>query len=165
VFDEKVGKGIVMQLGEGVVAGAEVPKSTSIPLVVSDGPKPRTVPENLAGKTLADATAALEAIGLHASTSQESSDTVDAGTVIRVPSQGTSVARGSTVALVVSSGPPTVAIPSVQGMSLADAASALQAAGLTVSGTQGSPLAKVKGTNPAAGTVVRRGTAVVIITG
>ena len=85
--------------------------------------------------------------------------------MIESPSGGDTVARGTAVPITVSNGPPVVTIPSVKGMSVADAAAALQAAGLTVSGTQGSPLGKVQGTNPAAGTVVRRGTAVVIITG
>ena len=91
--------------------------------------------------------------------------TVEAGRVIDSPSAGDSVARGTAVPITVSNGPPMVAVPPVTGLSLADAAAKLQAAGLTVSGTQGSPLGRVQGTNPASGTVVRRGTAVVIITG
>ncbi len=104
-------------------------------------------------------------MGLGVAVTPASSDTVEAGRVIASPSGGDTVARGTAVPITVSSGPPTVAIPSVKGMSVTDAASALQNAGLTVSGTQGSPLGKVQGTNPAAGTVVRKGTAVVIITG
>jgi serine/threonine-protein kinase len=164
-FDEKVDKGTVMALGEGVTAGAEVPKTTAIPLVVSDGPKPRTVPGDLVGKTQAEATAELAAIGLKVAVTPASSETVEAGRVIESPSGGDTVARGTAVPITVSNGPPVVTIPSVKDLSLAEAAAALQSAGLTVSGTQGSPLGKVKGTNPAAGTVVRRGTAVVIITG
>jgi len=164
-FDEKVDKGIVMALGDGVTAGVQVPKGTAVPLVISDGPKPRVVPSDLVGKTQADATAELKAMGLGVAVTPASSDTVDAGKVIDSPSAGDTVARGTSVPLTVSSGPPTVAIPSVKGMSVPDAAAALQSAGLTVSGTQGSPLGKVQGTNPAAGTVVRRGTSVIIITG
>ena len=164
-FDEKVDKGIVMALGDGVTAGVQVPKGTAVPLVISDGPKPRVVPNDLVGKTQADATAELKAMGLGVAVTPASSDTVDAGKVIDSPSAGDTVARGTSVPLTVSSGPPTVAIPSVKGMSVPDAAAALQSAGLTVSGTQGSPLGKVQGTNPAAGTVVRRGTSVIIITG
>jgi beta-lactam-binding protein with PASTA domain len=154
-----------MALGEGVTAGAEVPKTTAIPLVVSDGPKPRTVPGDLVGKTQGEATAELAAIGLKVAVTEDSSETVPAGTVLKSPSAGESVPRGAAVPIVVSSGPPMVTVPSVAKMSLADAAAKLQADGLTVSGTQGSPLNKVQGTNPAAGTVVRRGTPVVIITG
>jgi serine/threonine-protein kinase len=164
-YDEQVDKGVVMELGEGVVAGAEVPKSTAVPLIVSDGPKPRTVPGDLVGKTLGEATEELAAIGLKVAVTEKPHDTVLAGVVFDSPSAGDSVARGTAVPLVVSSGPPMVTVPSVARLSLADAAAQLQAAGLTVSGTQGSPLNKVQGTNPAAGTVVRRGTAVVIITG
>lgn len=164
-FDEKVDKGTVMALGDGVTAGAEVPKATAIPLVVSDGPRPRVVPNDLVGRTQAEATAELKAAGLGVAVTPQSSETVEAGRVIESPSGGDTVARGTAVPITVSNGPPVVTIPSVKGMSLADAAAALQSAGLTVSGTQGSPLGKVQGTNPAAGTVVRRGTAVVIVTG
>jgi len=165
VFDEQVGPGIVMSVDGGFVGGAQVPKTTAIPLTVSDGPKPRTVPKDLVGKTQAEATAELQDIGLKVAVTQQSSDTVEAGRVIDSPSAGDSVARGTAVPITVSNGPPMVAVPPVTGLSLADAAAKLQAAGLTVSGTQGSPLGRVQGTNPASGTVVRRGTAVVIITG
>ncbi|MGZ4709846.1 MAG: protein kinase domain-containing protein, partial [Acidimicrobiales bacterium] len=164
-WDEQIDKGVVMALGDGVTAGAQVPKSTAIALTVSDGPKPRTVPKDLVGKTQADATAELQAIGLRVAVTQAADDTAPVGQVTASPSAGDSVPRGTAVPITVSSGPPMVTIPSVKGMSLADAAAALQSAGLTVSGTQGSPLGKVQGTNPAAGTVVRRGTTVVIITG
>jgi beta-lactam-binding protein with PASTA domain len=59
----------------------------------------------------------------------------------------------------------TVEVPDVAGRTPADAATELQRAGLQVSGTQGSPANPVRGTNPAVGTTVRRGTAVTIITG
>ena len=73
------------------------------------------------------------------------------------------MARDSTVTLVVAV-PVTVEIPPVAGRTAADAATELQRAGLQVSGTQGSPANPVTGTNPKAGTVVERGTAVAIVT-
>ena len=89
-----------------------------------------------------------------------------AGQVMDVsPAQGSQVARDSTVTLIVSSGPPMVTVPDVSKRSVSDAANALQAAGLTVSGTQGNPLGTVKGTNPAAGASVHKGTPVLIIVG
>ncbi len=79
------------------------------------------------------------------------------------PREGTQVAKGSTVTLVVAV-PITVKVPDVRGRTAADAAQVLQSAGLQVSGTQGSPANPVTGTNPASGTVVKRGTVVAIIT-
>jgi serine/threonine-protein kinase len=65
----------------------------------------------------------------------------------------------------VSKGPKVVPIPNVRGLSASEAARQLQAAGFVVTSTQGSPANAVTGTNPAAGTEVRPGTSVVIITG
>jgi eukaryotic-like serine/threonine-protein kinase len=111
-------------------------------------------------------TGALRALGLEVDRSSESSETVEAGLVLRVqPAGGNEVPRGSTVAIVVSSGPPLVTVPDVRGQSSAAAAQQLQGSGLTVSGTQGSPANNVTGTNPAAGQRVRPGTSVTIITG
>ena len=57
--------------------------------------------------------------------------------------------KGSTVDLIVSSGPPTVVIPrDIVGKSVTEAAAELQAVGLTVSGIHGSPLGKVEGHRP-----------------
>lgn len=63
-----------------------------------------------------------------------------------------------------SKGPPTVTVPAVKGLSVVDAGTALEAAGLVVEGIEGSPTKKVKGTDPEAGQVVRKGTKVTIIT-
>ncbi len=52
--------------------------------------------------------------------------------------------------------PITLQVPPVKGRTAADAAAVLQAAGLKVSGTQGSPANPVTGTNPAEGTTVKR---------
>ena len=81
------------------------------------------------------------------------------------PAAGEQVPRGSTVSVGVSKGPPTVVVPDVSGMTVVEAADALEAAGLVVSGTQGSPRQDVASTSPAAGTTVKKGTSVTIITG
>ena len=60
-FDETVAKGIVLSLAEGVTP--EMPKGSAIGLVVSAGPKPRTIPD-IAGKPYAEVTPQLEALGL-----------------------------------------------------------------------------------------------------
>ena len=61
-YDENVAKDVVLALGDGVPA--ELTKGGAVPLVVSDGPKPRTIPSGLADLTQADATAKLTDLGL-----------------------------------------------------------------------------------------------------
>lgn len=162
-FDEEIPADVVMELGAPFAA--EVPKGTEVPLVVSAGPAPRTIPQGLVGASADDAAAELRALGLEVSRVTESSETAPVGEVLRVqPGSGAQVPRGSTVELVVSSGPPTLPVPDVKGKSAAEAAQILQSQGFVVSGTQGSPANPVTGTNPAAGTVVRRGSSVTIIT-
>jgi serine/threonine-protein kinase len=161
-FSEEVAADVVLALGADLLP--QMPKGSAIPLVVSAGPAPRTVPD-LGGFTVDEARQALEALQLNVVLENEPNDGVPEGSLLRaVPGRGTEVARGSTVTLVVAV-PVTVEVPDVAGRTPADAATELQRAGLQVSGTQGSPANPVRGTNPAVGTTVRRGTAVTIITG
>ena len=61
------------------------------------------------------------------------STTVPAGRVIsQSPTAGTQVTQGSAVTLVVSSGPPQVAVPNVVGLTQAAATSAITGANLTL---------------------------------
>jgi serine/threonine-protein kinase len=163
-FDEKIARDVVMAVAEGTPA--ELPRGAGVPLVVSDGPKPRVIPGGLVGVDEATAVAAIQQVGLKASSSQDYSETVAIGVVISVkPTSGTSVPRGSTVSVVVSQGPQPIIVPDVSKLSVTDAATRLQAAGLTVSSVKGSPLGTVSGTDPKAGSSVKKGTAVTIITG
>jgi beta-lactam-binding protein with PASTA domain len=68
------------------------------------------------------------------------------------------------VGLVISQGPHYVNVPNVFGQSVGAATEALSAAGLSVSGVQGNPIATVAATSPAAGQQVLYGSAVVLIT-
>src|SRR3546814_7333224 len=68
---------------------AELPRESAVPLVVSQGPQPRTVPGGLAGGTYEDAKAALEKVQLGATKVEEFSDDVEAGRVIGLrPAEG-----------------------------------------------------------------------------
>jgi beta-lactam-binding protein with PASTA domain len=58
-----------------------------------------------------------------------------------------------------------VVIPDLSGLSPADAADRLEGLGLVVGGTRGPPNRTVVGTDPAAGTTVRRGSQVTIVSG
>ncbi len=162
-FDETVPKGSVLSVAAGVTA--QMPKGSAIGLIASAGPKPRTVPD-LAGKTVVDATAQLDSLGLKVNRSDEYSDSVAENLVISTtPAAGQSVNKGSAVAVVVSKGKKPVTIPaSIVGKSVADASAILTNAGLTVSGVTGNPTRTVTGATPAVGTQVKSGSAVSLVT-
>jgi len=107
--------------------GGQYGQQQPISLVVSAGAVP-----DVAGKTVADATAALKDVDLTATPGQENySDTVPAEGVIGIDvPNGTVLKPGDTVRLIVSKGPEPVTIPDVVGMKWADAKKALIAAGL-----------------------------------
>jgi serine/threonine-protein kinase len=160
-FSEEVPADVVLALGADLLP--EMPKGSAIPLVVSAGPAPRTIP-SLANLSVDQARERLQALGLNVAIRNQETDAQPEGSLIgSEPGAGAQVARDSTVTLVVAV-PPTVVVPDLRGRTAANAADQLQAAGLRVSGTQGSPANPVTGTNPAAGTTVRRGTSVTIIT-
>jgi serine/threonine-protein kinase len=160
-FDEEVPADVVLALGPDLLP--EMPKGSAVPLVVSAGPAPRTIP-SLAGLSVEEARARLQALGLNVAIRNQETDAQPEGSLIGPePGTGAQVARDSTVTLVVAV-PPTVVVPDLRGRTAANAADELQSKGLRVSGTQGSPANQVTGTNPAAGTTVKRGTSVTIIT-
>ena len=162
-FDETVPKGIVLSVADGV--NAEMPKGSAIGLIASAGPKPRTIPE-IAGKSIADVTPQLEALGLKVNRVDEYSDTVAETMVISSnPAAGQTAAKGSTVTVTVSKGKKPVTIPaSIVGKTVADASAQLTALGLVVSGVTGNPTKTVTGATPAVGTQVKSGSAVALVT-
>lgn len=157
VHDEAVAAGSLISAApspdsQAPDASGRVPKQTRIDYVVSDGPAPRVVPEGIVGVPLADATAALEAVQLGVDPSEQYSSTVDEGLVISSDAEpGSELPRDSVVSLVVSAGPEPIVVPDVTGGSGTAAASALEAAGFSVSGIEGSPSGAVLATDPPAG--------------
>lgn len=163
-FSEDVAAGAVIR--PVAELPAQLPKGSTVEVVTSAGPAPRTIPPDIVGASQAAATAELEALGLDVAVEGQFDEEVPAGVVLAVrPGEGGQAARGSTVTLTVSRGPRVVPVPDVAGLSAAEAAQQLQAQGFVVTSTQGSPANPVTGTSPAAGTEVRPGTSVVIITG
>ena len=114
-------------------AGSTLPRGGSVTLYLSTGPPPRTIPD-LAGQSIQEATTALALLRLRvAGHSEQFSDSIGAGLVVGTdPAAGSSVARDSTVTLLISKGPNLVTVPSVLGLSVADATQTLQAAGFKV---------------------------------
>ena len=92
-----------------------------------------TVP-NVEGLTQDAATIAITAAKLMGGTiTQQTSNTVATGKVIsQDPASGSSVAQGSPVNLVISSGPQMVTVPNVEGLTQDAATTAIRAAKLTV---------------------------------
>jgi serine/threonine-protein kinase len=161
--DETVKAGIVLDWNpKGTQArGAE------ITVVVSDGPAPRPIPNDLKGKSYDDAANALKALGLVPVRVDDYSDDVQTGQVFATdPPAGTRVPVGGKVTVKVSKGTLTVTVPDVRGQSVDQATATLQQAGLAVSGLYGPRGAKgrVVLTDPQAGTKVKRGCGVVLYT-
>ena len=171
-FHPRLDRGFSFQTFEtsaNPVAGASVAPGSAVDLVVSSGPAPVVVP-SVVGLAQSAAATALNNAGLTVgSITRQASTTVPAGTVIsQNPVASASVAPGSAVDLVVSSGPPPVTVPSVVGQTQSAATAVLQSFNLTVgSVTQqvapGVAPGIVLSQNPAAGTSVAAGMAVDLV--
>jgi beta-lactam-binding protein with PASTA domain len=107
------------------------------------------------GDTVADATTVLTVDGFKISRSEQvHSNTVSKGAVVGTSPTGR-VSKGTPVAILVSAGPFTSAVPTVKGDTVAAAEAALQRAHLTFSTQKAGsdlPVGTVIGTQPAAGT-------------
>jgi serine/threonine-protein kinase len=114
-------------------AGDEVPPGTTVTITVSSGTGTVAVP-SVAGLSEAEARSTLEAADLTVgSVQQEANGDIPAGNVIRSdPGQGAEVAPGSSVTLIVSSGPERVVVPSVEGVDESTARSQIENVGLVV---------------------------------
>jgi serine/threonine-protein kinase len=159
--------------GQGIVAqqdpqeGTVYQQTKTISVRVSNGPPPFALP-NLANTNPNDAKAALETAGLKVTIAYEGSTTVPEGVVIRtVPVADASVRPGDDVTIYVSLGE-TGTVPNLFGVQDVDLAKQLiEAAGLTlgsvveVDDQSGSvPPGAVLSQNPAAGTIMKKGSLV-----
>lgn len=88
---------------------------------------------NVVGKTEDEAKEELNKVGLGYKASYQASSTVEKGNVIsQGTKQGTSVAKNTTITLTISSGPDSVKVNNVVGMSESKATSTLKSAGFSV---------------------------------
>jgi beta-lactam-binding protein with PASTA domain len=113
--------------------GNSLAQGSPVNLVISLGPKIATVP-NVEGLTEAAATAAIiDAKFMMGTVAQQISNTVTNGRVIsQDPASGSSVAEGSPVNLVISSGPQMLAVPNVEGFTQDAATTTITGATLKV---------------------------------
>jgi serine/threonine-protein kinase len=119
-------------LAQNPVEGSTVRAGDTVELQVSLGKPKVTIPDLVARSQVA-AASQLGNLGLIVGDPvQEPSDDIEAGLVIRTdPPAGTQVEEGTTVTLVVSSGPAPVAVPNVVGQTEEQATASLQAAGFS----------------------------------
>ena len=102
--DERIAKDVVISQTPG--GNSQAPKGSTVNLVVSSGTPQVPVPA-VAGLAEEEAARVIENAGFEVDRAVASSPTVPAGQVIRTePAANTPLERGSTVTLIVSSGPP-----------------------------------------------------------
>jgi eukaryotic-like serine/threonine-protein kinase len=119
-------------IGQDPSGGSQADKGSTVDLTVSSGPAQVAVPQ-VTGLTLKSAQGRLTKAGLKSSVREETSDTVGKGRVVSAsPPEGQKVDKGSSVALVVSTGPAEVDVPDETGKSFDEASSELEAAGFKV---------------------------------
>src|SRR5260370_20518167 len=120
-------------ISQGPAGGSSAAEGSPVTLVISSGPRMVAVP-NVVGLTQAAATTVItEAKLTLGNVTQQNSNTVATGNVIsQDPTSGSSAAEGSPVALIISSGPPKVAVPNVVGLTQAAATTAITEAKLTL---------------------------------
>ena len=159
-------------MGTDPPAGTAVDPNSEVVLIVSGGPKASAVPD-VSGKTYADAVTALKAAGFTKvqSGSHEASSTVPSGSVTRTdPAANSSVPTDTVITIYLSSGPPSITVPNVKGLTLGAACDAIIPLGLQCSvkyKTDSDPAnnGRVTAQNPVAGTGVAANTVVTITVG
>lgn len=132
-------------------------------------PPPETVPvPTVAGLSEDDAVAAIQEVGLNPVRKAEASTEVEAGTVISsTPDAGEEVEEGSDVTYVVSTGPSSVEVPDVAGLTQEQARQQIEDRGLVVGSVEEENSADQAGdralrTDPAAGQSVAEGSTVAL---
>ncbi len=147
-------------------AGSEADEGSTVTISVSLGPATVVVPD-VAGLSAKRARDRLEDAGFRVRQDERPSSTVKAGLVIDTePAADTELERGRTVTLLISSGPKLVEVPSVIGQQQDLAESQLRAEGLIPDIEQrdsDEPEGQVIAQDPAAGSTVKKHTAVTIV--
>ncbi|HYG73247.1 MAG TPA: Stk1 family PASTA domain-containing Ser/Thr kinase [Actinomycetota bacterium] len=167
--DDTQEEGTVLE--QDPAADEEVEEGSEVVLTVVGEAELVVVPDVAAGTTLEDAQSQLTDAGLAPGDEVEEASDVEIGLVIGFdPPSGEEVEPGSTVDIIVSSGPAEVSVPEVRCRSFASAQNQLERAGLvavisdeTVAINSACPLGnKVAAQDPGPGEVVEPGTTVTL---
>ena len=108
-------------------AGSELKRGTQITLTVSSGKEMTDVPD-VTNLTAEEAIEELKKAGLELNPNvrRESSDSIEEGVITsQQPAGGTQIAKGSRIAITVSSGPEMVQVPSLVGLNVEQATATL----------------------------------------
>ncbi len=162
-YSEDVPEGRVIET-RPVAGGAMAPEQSALTLIVSDGPRPRPVP-NVVSHDVADATAALQAQGFRVTVARRFSDRIPLDQVIS-QEPGANVRRPyeSAVTITVSDGPKSFPVATYIGLTKEAALAQIEADGLvaTVSYVPGGVAGRVVGQTPDPGVTVRPGDTITI---
>lgn len=110
-------------------AGGTAAKGASVALTVAQAPSTPSVPD-VTNRTRASAESILQAAGFAVTVVMNSNSSVPAGRVIdQDPSAGVNAQAGTTITIVVSTGPARVTVPDVGGMTQSQAVNTLTTAG------------------------------------
>jgi eukaryotic-like serine/threonine-protein kinase len=149
-------------------AGKSVPVGSKIRVNVMTGPAQGTVPD-VVGLNVQDAEAKLRAAGFNPNPSYVNSDATQGQVIAQTPAPGSKEAKGTSVALKVSVGPPQVTVPDVVGYTSQQAVSALEAQGFQVNEqyiqTGAADDNIVQSQNPAGNSQATKGSTVTIVIG
>ena len=116
---------------QSVDAGEQVEAGSTVEVKVSSGPTEVSVPGVL-GMSEAKASNTLSSAGFSVQTAEDYSDQYDEGTVMKQSVTG-SAPKGTTITITISKGSNKATVPSLSGMTKAEAESALTNAGFTPS--------------------------------
>jgi eukaryotic-like serine/threonine-protein kinase len=112
-------------------AGKSVSRGSNVTLFVSAGAAQKAIPTDITGRPAADVTNELHGLGFVVAP-KDQANAAPKGTVFTsIPNPGTKADVGSTVTIIVSSGPAPVAVPDVKGLSFDQASQALAQQGFT----------------------------------
>jgi serine/threonine-protein kinase len=129
-FDDSVAQEFA--IGTSPQAGTEVPKGTSVELLISNGTKPVALPD-LRGQSREDAERALQQLGLTADIEErEVDDKRFRGRVVEQEPGAGNVSGGTTVRLVIGLGKAQIEVPELRGKSFNDARDELKRLGLEI---------------------------------
>jgi serine/threonine-protein kinase len=154
-------------VAQSPLPGQEVGPGSRVRVILSTGPSRRTVPD-VSMLSREQAARVLEATGFKVVVS-ETQNLKAAGRVLGTePGTGATLPVAATVRLLVSVGPPMVAVPSLLGQNEAQLASLLDAAGLRLGETRhvfdfDTPVGAVLSQSPAPGDSARMGSAVSVV--
>ena len=146
--------------------GQKADEGSTVTVTVSDGPGTATVP-SVEGLSRRQARRRLRRLGFKVEIRRESSDSVPSGKAIRTsPPLSTTVEKGSTVILLISTGKEQVEVPSVTGQSVDAAAAALANSGFKLARREQETNSRDPGTvlaqSPSGGQQVDKGSTVTL---